>query len=197
MEESTTTVQTRLLLDHVRRREPGAIPALIEHVHPRLCKLAAQILNVSFSQLKSVREVDSVVSETYLRLSKALATVDLPTPADFFRFAAHKIRQTLLDMVAEWRSSHVVGELPGGASVTSDAGFDKSDDTLTMTSKVMWAEFHRQVDQLPERAKEVFILHHYLELPQSEVAQMLNEHPKEVSRLWLKALIILKPYIPE
>lgn len=214
MDESAATIQTRILLERVRRLEPGAIPALIEHVHPRLCKLAAQILNVSFSQLKPLREVDSVVSETYLRLARALETVDLPTPADFFRFAAHKIRQTLLDMVAEWRAGQQgqagtpapdglppgrrppvrIGPADGSAS---DAGFDQPDDTLTVTTKAMWAEFHRQVEQLPERVREVFILHYYLELPQSEIAEMLAEHPKEVSRQWLKALILLKPYIPE
>ena len=61
----------------------------------------------------------------------------------------------------------------------------------------MWAEFYKQVDLLPERVKEVFILHHHLELPQSEIAEMLAEHPREVSRLWLKALLQLKPYIPD
>jgi len=193
-----TTAEMNRLLDRVRNREPEAIKDLIGLAHTRLCRLAAQIMNVSFTQLVGRREVDSVVSETYLRLAKALESVDLPTPADFFRFAAHKIRQTLLDMVAE-RNQPAAVEVWGAAGDGSDSrlAFDRADSTLNVDKKAMWAELHQQVEKLPERVKEVFVLCYYLGLSQADVAATLGEHPREVSRLWLKALIQLKPFIPD
>ncbi len=186
-----TNADMNRLLERVRRREPGAIQELIGRAHTQLCKLAAKIMNVSFTQLVGRREVDSVVSETYLRLAKALESVELPTPADFFRFAAHKIRQTLLDMVAE-KYMPLAADTSG-----SGAGYDRADSTLNVDKKVMWAELHQQVERLPDKVKEVFTLHYYLGLTQAEVAAALDEHPREISRRWFKALIQLKPYIPE
>ena len=185
------------LLDRVRRKEPGAIQELIGRAHTRLCRLAAKMMNVSFSQLVGRREVDSVVSETYLRLAKALEKVDLPTPADFFRFAAFKIRQTLLDMAEEMKGPLVVTGVPVTDSSGNDLPFDRADSTLNVDTKAMWAELHREVDKLPEKVKEVFTLCYYLGLTQAQVAAVLNEHPREVSRLWFKATVKLRDFIPE
>ncbi|MCI0703757.1 MAG: sigma-70 family RNA polymerase sigma factor [Planctomycetia bacterium] len=192
-----TTAEIKSLLERVWDREPGAIQELVARAHARLCKLAAQIMNVSFAQLVGKREVDSVISETYLRLAKALEKVDLPTPADFFRFAAHKIRQTLLDMVAELKRIPVVtGQLAADSSASAPV-VDRADSTLNVETKAMWAELHQQVETLPENVKEVFILCYYMDLTQAEVAAILEEHPREVSRLWFKGTIQLKKYIPE
>lgn len=192
-----TTAEIKSLLERVWDREPGAIQELVARAHGRLCKLAAQIMNVSFAQHVGKREVDSVISETYLRLAKALEKVDLPTPADFFRFAAHKIRQTLLDMVAELKRIPVVtGQLAADSSASAPV-VDRADSTLNVETKAMWAELHQQVETLPENVKEVFILCYYMGLTQAEVAAILEEHPREVSRLWFKGTIQLKKYIPE
>ena len=47
--------------------------------------------------------------------------------------------------------------------------------------------FHRRVDSLPADQKAVFEMHHYLGLPQAEVARLLNLHPRKVSYLWIEA----------
>jgi DNA-directed RNA polymerase specialized sigma24 family protein len=41
-----------------------------------------------------------------------------------------------------------------------------------------------KVNLLPEELRMVVMLHGYLDLPQSEIAQVLRLHPKEVSRRW-------------
>ncbi|MFM8270843.1 MAG: RNA polymerase sigma factor [Gemmata sp.] len=201
---SDTTYDVKNLLGMVRRQEPGAIQALVARVHPRLTKLAAQIMRGSYPQLSGRREVDSVVSELYPKLAKALERVPLDAPADFFRFAAFKIRQVLLDMVAAVRPG---GEGEGAAPrVLSGGGdessgdlpaYDRPDSTMDIPRRVMWEEFHRQVDLLPDGLREVFIMHWCLDLTQAEIAEALGEHPKTVSRQWLAATIKLKPYLPQ
>ena len=36
--------------------------------------------------------------------------------------------------------------------------------------------------------RQIFELHYYLEVPQSEIARMTNVAPRQVSRLWIKAI---------
>jgi DNA-directed RNA polymerase specialized sigma24 family protein len=51
----------------------------------------------------------------------------------------------------------------------------------------LWTEFHEQVAMLSEQERAVFEMHYYLELPQVEIAQVLELHPRKVSYLWIAA----------
>ena len=51
----------------------------------------------------------------------------------------------------------------------------------------MWTEFHEKVATLSEQERAVFEMHYYLELPQAEIARMLDLHPRKVSYLWVAA----------
>src|SRR5690349_11379862 len=93
------TVQLQSLLDRLRTGDQQARREFLEQVCERLRRLAAKILSGSFPAVQARHEVDSVVHETWLRLIQALDKAQPPTVADFFRLAAHKIRQVLLDMV--------------------------------------------------------------------------------------------------
>jgi hypothetical protein len=56
------------------------------------------MLHGSFPDVARRHDLDSVVHETWMRFLPALEKTDLPTVADFFRLAAFKFRQVLLDM---------------------------------------------------------------------------------------------------
>src|SRR5262245_62583994 len=101
--DQDTTVQLQSLLDRLRQGDKAARREFLERVCSRLRRLAATILFGSFPNLQTRHDVDSVVHETWLRLMQALDKADPPTVADFFRLAAHKIRQVLLDMVDRQR----------------------------------------------------------------------------------------------
>jgi len=51
----------------------------------------------------------------------------------------------------------------------------------------LWTEFHERVATLSEPERAVFEMHYYLELPQAEIAQVLELHPRKVSYLWIAA----------
>ena len=199
-----TPADYQRLLDRLRAREPGAIQELVAKAYDRLTRLAAKMMRESFPRVAEVREVDSVVNETYLRLAKALESVDLVTPADFFRFAAHKVRQTLLDMAAAARrgpetltEGAVLSPFGKSDDSGSGGGFDPGMSTLDPAELAVWSELHRQVDGLPEDVKNVFVQHYYLGLTQAEIAAATGEAPKTVSRLWLKATSLLAKYLPK
>jgi RNA polymerase sigma factor (sigma-70 family) len=173
------------LLDRMKQGDLAARRELLERACTRLRRLANTMFAGSFPALREKHELDSVVDETWLRLSQALDQVTPPTVADFFRLAAHKVRQVLLDM-ADRERRRAIREVPGlgGDSDSSGSAF-VGGQTLDPARLALWSEFHTRVANLPEDERKVFELHYYLELTQAEIARMLDLHPRKVSYLWL------------
>ncbi len=187
------------LLDRLRQGDDTAVRELTDLAYNRLRRLVAKIMNQSFPGVR--RDVDSVLNETWMRLYQALLKAKPPTPADFFRFAAHKVRHVLLD-VAERDRRIGRRELQLAPPDASDISWnfgpsDSSNESFNPVPLEQWAEFHRRVEQLPEEVREVFKLHWYLGLTQADIASALGKEPKQVSRLWLRATSELAAYLPE
>ena len=53
------------------------------------------------------------------------------------------------------------------------------------------------MNALPDLERTVFLMHHAMQVPQSEISEELSLEPKAVSRLWLKATMKLKKHIPK
>ena len=187
-QHSTSQLQT--LLDRLRQGDRQARREFLEQVCERLRRLAAKILSGSFPNLQARHEVDSVVHETWLRLMQALDKTDPPTVADFFRLAAFKIRQVLLDMSAKQRLGDAretsFGFVDSRATGPVNAG-EPSNQTYDGAKLALWTELHTKVGRLPEAERTVFEMHYYLGLPQAEIAKVLDLHPRKVSYLWIAA----------
>ena len=182
-----STVELQALIDRVRQGDSQASRQLLERAHQRLRRLAGRILSGSFPALRGSHELDSVVDEAWLRLVQALDRTEPPTVADFFRLAAFKIRQVLLDLAVrqrQQRSRELLG-LGGGAESTPAAV--PSQHTYNPARLTVWTEFHEKVQALADDERAVFEMHFYLDLPQAEIARVLGLHPRKVSRLWVAA----------
>jgi RNA polymerase sigma factor (sigma-70 family) len=184
MSDESSELQS--LLDRLRAGDQGARREFLEQVCGRLRRLAAKILYGSFPNLESRHDVDSVVHETWLRLMQAVDRADPPTVEDFFRLAAHKIRQVLLDMAErqkriDQRETFFRSESQGGGPS------QVSDQTYDSARLAQWTEFHEKVGRLSEPERSVFEMHYYLGLPQAEIASLLGLHPRKVSYLWIAA----------
>jgi RNA polymerase sigma factor (sigma-70 family) len=181
------TIELQALLDRLKGGDAAARGLLLERACDRLRRLAGKMLYGSFPDLGRRRELDSVVHETWLRLLQALAKTEPPTVADFFRLAAHKFRQVLLDMAHEERrrgQREVPGLSLGDASGLVPSAANTTCDPARLA---LWTEFHEKVARLNELERTVFEMHYYLELPQAEIAQVLELHPRKVSYLWIAA----------
>ena len=175
------------LLDRLRRGDREARGLLLERACERLRRLAGRMLHGSFPELARRHEVDSVVHETWMRLLQALEKTEPPTVADFFRLAAHKFRQVLLDMAYRERrrgQREVLGlsgmDGSGPVALTGNTSFDPA-------RLALWTEFHEKVGTLNEQERAVFEMHYYLDLPQTHIAETLALHPRKVSYLWIAA----------
>jgi RNA polymerase sigma factor (sigma-70 family) len=189
--DQPTTGQLQSLLDRLRQGDRQARREFLEQVCERLRRLAAKILSGSFPNVQARHEVDSVVHETWLRLMQALDKSDPPTVADFFRLAAFKIRQVLLDMAAKQQSADRRETFLGSADSQATGSFhtsrDPGDQTYDGAKLALWTELHNKVGRLPEAERTVFEMHYYLGLPQAEIAKVLDLHPRKVSYLWIAA----------
>jgi RNA polymerase sigma factor (sigma-70 family) len=182
-DDSNSVLQA--LLDRMNQGDRAARREVLERACERLRRLAGTMLAGSFPALTAHHELDSVVHETWLRLLQALDQTEPPTVADFFRLAAHKVRQVLLDM-ADRHRRRAAREGPGLGGGSAFGGFASvGGQTLDPARLALWSEFHAQVANLPEDERQVFELHYYLELPQAQIAQMLGLHPRKVSYLWV------------
>lgn len=181
------TVQLQSLLDRLRTGDKQARREFLEQVCERLRRLAGKILSGSFPALQAKHEVDSVVHETWLRLIQALDKANPPTVADFFRLAAHKIRQVLLDMTDRQRKLDQRETFFAPADSQAASRGEPGNQTYDGEQLALWTEFHRQVAALEESERTVFELHYYLGLPQAEIARVLELHPRKVSYLWIAA----------
>jgi len=188
-EHSTGQLQT--LLDRLRQGDRQARREFLEKVCERLRRLAAKILSGSFPILQARHEVDSVVHETWLRLMQALDKTDPPTVADFFRLAAFKIRQVLLDMAARQQRvdqrEMFLGPADSRATRRASSSGEPGNQTYDGAKLAVWTELHNKIGRLAEDERTVFEMHYYLGLPQAEIAKVLELHPRKVSYLWIAA----------
>ncbi len=187
MTEPEPTAELQILIDRVRQGDAEARRQLLERAYDRLRRLAGRILAGSFPTVQAKHDVHSVVHETWFRLLQALEKTQPETVADFFRLAAHKIRQVLLDLVEKQRKRSQ-REILGFADDSSAGGVPEPVQVTHDPRKLaMWTDFHRQVEQLTGDERAIFEMHYYLDLPQVEIAKILNFHPRKVSYLWVAA----------
>lgn len=186
-DESLNAVQA--LLDRVAEGDRAAITILAERAYERLRRLSSRLLKHSFPALEGRHDSDSVLNRTWVRLWRAVAVVKPATEADFARLAAFKIRQILLELVADQRVRdererpiEVLQRRDGGPSIHIEPIHE--DDALLLAQ---WTDLHHAVDALPEDQQRVFEAHYYLGLTQSEISRLYALHPKAVSRLWLES----------
>ncbi len=182
MPDDSTLADLEALLVRLRQGDSAARHKLLLRTYERLRKLAAALLCRSFPRLRQRHQLESVVHEAWIRLDQALAGCVPPTPRDFFRFATHKVRQVLLDMVARVDRCREQPLSPDDSEGPPAA--DPSGDPARLAS---WSEFHERVAALPAAQREVFELRYYHGLANRQVAELLGLSEKAASRLWLAA----------
>src|SRR5262245_50743327 len=159
------TLHLQALIDRILAGDRAARRELLNRACDRLRRLAGRMLNESFPALRDRHDLDSVVHETWLRLVQTVEKTDPPTVADFFRLAAFKIRQVLLDMSGKEQKLRQRERLGlGGTSTGGSCGApDPGKETYDPARLAVWTDFHEKVAALPDQERAVFEMHFYLE----------------------------------
>jgi RNA polymerase sigma factor (sigma-70 family) len=184
-----TSADLQDLIDRLRGGDREARRELLQRAYNRLLRIAATVFHEDFPTLRGRHDLESVVSEVWMRLAGALEATQPQTVEGFFGLVFHKVRQVLLDMASRQRRDDLRrcrGPLDADDSAAL-AAFDPPDTTHDPQRLASLTELHEQIEKLPADQRTVFDLHYYGGFSQIEIAQMLELNPKQVSRLWLTA----------
>jgi len=184
-----TSADLQDLIDRLRRGDDTARRELLQRAHDRLLRIAATIFKEDFPGLRGRHDLESVVSEVWIRLLGALEATQPQTVEGFIGLVFTKVRQVLLDMARRQRRDDANRQQgpPDLSAHPSLAGHDRADTTNEPARLAVLSEFHEQVETLPDDQRTVFELRYYGGFSQVEIAQILGLHPKQVSRRWLAA----------
>jgi RNA polymerase sigma factor (sigma-70 family) len=189
---SRTDSDVRKLIERLGDGDVAARKDLLERIHHRLTRIAASSMQ-RFPRLRALHDVDSVVDDAWVQLMKALETTRPETPEAFYRLVFRKVRHVLLDMSRRQgrEDARRRDGPPGPGSTNSPAPFEIADTTMEPSRLAFWTEIHREVGRLPKDQRAVFRFHYFAELPQADIARLLDLHPRQVSRLWMAATMRL------
>lgn len=136
-------------------------------------------------------DVDSIVSDVWLKLKRHFQE-KLPTSIEHLTaILALSVHHMLLDKAGmmrrrDSREKELASENLSGQGHAHEAG-----DNLDPQALAEFGEFQKRLwtrlSALPEDEQRVFEMHYFLGLTQARIAEDLNLHPRQVSRLWVKA----------
>jgi RNA polymerase sigma-70 factor (ECF subfamily) len=190
----TASAEIQRWIDRLHAGDDAAREALLRIACGRLERLARKMLH-RFPRVQRWEETDDVLQNASLRLYRTLAEIKPATVTEFFRLAALNVRRELLDLAKHYYGpegmgahhvSHADAESRSGAGMLTPA-----DDTYDPSQLAVWAEFHEQVEHLPEQEREVFDLLWYQELSQAEAAELLGVSERTIKRRWQSARLHL------
>jgi RNA polymerase sigma factor (sigma-70 family) len=187
--DGETTSDLVDLIERLGKGDEAAQRRLLERAHERVVRIAATIFYKDFPVLQERHDLESVVSETWLRLASSLLAVQPRGIDDFFGLVIVKVRQVLLDMARrQLRADHRRVYGARDADESGQAGeCDPGDISHDPRQLALFTEFHEQVEKLATDERRVFELSYYGGLTQAETAQVMGLHPRKVSRLWFSA----------
>jgi RNA polymerase sigma factor (sigma-70 family) len=196
---SNTTADLQNLIDRLRRGDPAARYELLQRAHSHLLRIAGSIFEQDFPGLRGRHDLESVVSEVWIRLVAALEATQPQSVDGFLGLVFHKVRQVLLDMARRQRREDAHRYRPPAESGDSNAqpAFEGADSSNEPGRLAVLTEFHQEVEKLPDDQRMVFELRYYAGFSQVEIAQIRGLPPKQVSRLWLAATRRLALWLKE
>lgn len=196
-DDTVSDVQT--WLDRRGSGDAAARDLLLLFVRERWQGFARRALHGSHKRLDAFVETEDVLSEVCVRVLKDWERGHAPaTAVDFFRQVEQNFRHVLVDLCRKHygRAGDRPATRPLDAGSDAAPGHDPGTDTLDPAEVAQWAEFHRQVDALPEEVRAVFRLRWYLDLTVAEVAQTLGVSTRTVTERWVEARLRLGAALP-
>jgi RNA polymerase sigma-70 factor (ECF subfamily) len=185
-----------ILLDRLRTGDDAARNELFAKTYDQLLRLAGTIFQTDFPRLLRSHDAESILHQALPRLIRALAELGPVAPRDYFRIAAQHMRWVLLDLARRRREVLLYPSPPDEAGTGSKVNpVDAGDTTFDPVGLAEWAELHRQIEQLPEKEREVTELLWYHGLTQAEAARLLDVSERTVKSRWREARMKLGQFL--
>lgn len=168
-----------VLLERMRAGEGSALAALLDRYYDALCAFAA-------GYASSEAEAEEVVEDVFVRLWELRERLDIRESLKTYLYTA--TRNRALNRIRDDRAK--VRRLERLAPDSTPPGMGQG--TPPVDEQLHAAEFARAVrlavNDLPERTRQVFLLHRQHDLTYSEIGAILEISPKTVENLIGRAL---------
>ncbi|HCS55346.1 sigma-70 family RNA polymerase sigma factor [Rubinisphaera sp.] len=196
---SDQTTGTARVEDCIARLNAGdslARGELLNLTCDRLMRLTHRIKQ-SYPGVARWEQTDDIFQNASMKLYEALHSVELNDARHFFRLAAKKIRETLLDLARHYQGPLGQGAnhatMPPGKADQSHAPnlLDGAELTCDPGRVAEWTEMHKAIESLPDESREMFDLLWYHELSQEEAANVIGISVRQVKRRWRDAKLQL------
>jgi RNA polymerase sigma-70 factor (ECF subfamily) len=181
--------QLQGLIDRLAAGEQSARDELIGRAYERLRRLAGKMLR-KFPHVGEFEESGDLLHDSLPRLIRALQAVPPASVAQFFSLASRQMHWELLDLAKRYagRKAPHGDQSPASESDSwPSAPPGEPATTDSPSTLASWTEFHRAVESIPEKERDVFDLLYYQELTHAEAAALLHVSESTVRRLWLSA----------
>jgi RNA polymerase sigma-70 factor (ECF subfamily) len=135
-----------------------------------------------FPGVRVREQVEDVLQNALIRLTRALRQEVPPSVKDFFGLAARHLRRELLDLArghARRPTAPLAKEPPERAG----------DDSAELDR---WAALHEAAGRLPAELREVFSYTFDHGWTQDQIAELLGISERQVRRRWVEACLRLK-----
>lgn len=199
----TTTSELNAALVKLAAGDPTAREQLLVRTQQRLQRLASKMLHGGFSRVEKFEQTDDVVQTMFLRLLKGWDSIlkderdaALTDAGVFLCRVSRLLREVLLDMARQHYGR--AGNRPGrvsldaaDSSVGGGPGYDPGTETLNPEALALFTEFHKAVEALPEKLRQVVDLHWYQEFTHQEVADLLGFSEPASRKYWVAARLQL------
>jgi RNA polymerase sigma-70 factor (ECF subfamily) len=146
-----------------------------------------------YPRLHRREEAEDVFQEAMIRLWQSLEEVGPTTVAAFMGLAALQMRRALRDLARRHFGRRNAADQgvrkcrPATENLAYTLENEPGDSTWHPHDLACWSEFHAAADRLPEPERTAFDLLYYHELPQTDVADLMQVSERQVRRYWQTA----------
>jgi RNA polymerase sigma factor (sigma-70 family) len=192
------SVDVESLLRRLGDGDEAARDQLIGHARKHLRRLTSRMLK-EYPAVARWVEVDDVLQDTLLWLTRALEAAKPESEGSFYLLAARQVRRTLAIHARQHRKANAPATKYRTAErpVTADEAGGPLDGIADQHSGeppalAEWAEFHELVKALPQEERHMVELVWYQGLSQEKVAAVLGVSVRTVQRRWHAARAFLQ-----
>lgn len=196
--ESGSSQEIRRWLDALHRGDEAARDRLIASARDRLIRLTRRML-ADFPGVHRWEDTDDVFQNAMIRLCRTLQHIVPHDTTTLIRLTARDIRCALIDL-----ARHYDGPLGHGANHESHHGTESRtglinppDERSEPNAMSFWADFHEQIQLLPQDQQDVMNILWYQGLTQAEAAELLNVSERTIQRRWRQICVSLHENLGE
>lgn len=136
---------------------------------------------------KSRTLADDITQETFIQIFRKYNTFDKTKP---FKPWIYKITLNITrNMLRKYKWLHFLGDMPDGVALNN-----VEDSVIKSEGE---REILKEINKLPQKSKEIIVLHYYAELKLNEIVEVLNIPLGTCKSRLNTALTILRKNLPE